>query len=196
MSLSTQIWERFCNCIKVQWVSLLKLENIVSFPWDPVDVPLTPWDPLELLGCPPRPPSTQKYPPWSASITWIALKITKGPTFFFVALSNMVVDPMGRPTRLPWPPGTPKTSLLTQKSNQITKGPIGHLDFTTVYHLSCFKAYHSVHFISRTFLGPWVLFRIKEKCHAQALFKYVCSSLKNGVTKAKNTIRDGGSIAQ
>ena len=177
MSLSTQIWGRFCNCIKVQWVSLLKLENIVSFPWDPVDVPLDPMWPLGTSQVPP-PPSTAFDPKIPSLIPFEPeLKITKGPIkYLFLALSNIYgCRPHGTSytsALTPWDPQDvpldPKTKIVHQGINWSLR----------LYHsfLSCFEVNHTVHLISRTFLGLWVLFRIIEKCHDQALFRYDCSS--------------------
>ena len=59
---------------------------------------------------------------------------------------------------------------MTTRPSQITKRPVDHLDFCTVYPWSCFKAYQpvhwtvsSVHFIPRTFLGQFGLVGIVKK---------------------------------
>ena len=80
---------------------------------------------------------------------------------------------MGPSTRLPQPPGGPARSPswpVTIRPSQITKRPVDHLDFCTVYPWSCFKAYQPVHwtessvnFIPRTFLGQSGLVGIVKK---------------------------------
>ena len=151
---------------------------------------------LGLLGCPLDPLRPKNTP--LDQLRWTALKITKGPIKYNSLRGPIKYGcwPHGTPYTSSLTPGTPKTSLLTQKSNQITKGPIGHLDFTTLLPFVLFQSIYTVHFISRTFLGLLVLFKIIEKCRAQALFRYDCSSSKKrGVTQAKNTIRKGRNTA-
>ena len=103
MSLSTQIWERFCNCIKVQWVSLLKLENIVSFPWDPLDVSLHPMGSLGTPRVPPSTPFDPKIPPLIRLDDINCLKNHQSTYHFFRGLIKYGC----------WPHGTPYTSALT-----------------------------------------------------------------------------------
>ena len=53
-------------------------------------------------------------------------------------------------------PLTPR--IRPDQTRPVTKRPIGHYDFCTVYRWSSLKAYHTAHFISRTFLGRFGLF--------------------------------------
>ena len=73
-------------------------------------------------------------------------------------LSNITVDPIGTPDdplALQDPPGIPLD--LDPQTYSITKRPVGHLDFCRV-SLGLARSYHTLHFISRTFLGQFGLF--------------------------------------
>ena len=50
-----------------------------------------------------------------------------------------------------------KTRSQTRSDQTRIQEPFGHLNFYTVYPLSCLKAHHTPHFISRTFLGQFGL---------------------------------------
>ena len=68
------------------------------------------------------------------------------------------LDPIGTPRRSPCfqdPLGIPLN--LDHQTNSITKRPVEHLDFCRV-SLGLARSYHTLHFISRTFLGQFGLF--------------------------------------
>ena len=128
---------------------------------DPLHTPLTPWDPL---SAPPYPLGPLNIPigPLGPSVDR-----SRSPVLHCkldVALDLMIsrdacLDPLSRP---PWSPGIPYstlwTSLLTDPQTkpdyQVTSWSLRILQS---FPLILFKAYHAVHFISRTFLGQFCL---------------------------------------
>ena len=128
---------------------------------DPLHTPLTPWDPL---SAPPYPLGPLNIPigPLGPSVDR-----SRSPVLHCkldVALDLMIsrdacLDPLSRP---PWSPGIPYstlwTSLLTDPQTkpdyQVTSWSLRILQS---FPLILFKAYHAVHFISRTFLGQFGL---------------------------------------
>ena len=103
-------------------------------PLDPSTSPLTSLDPLAHLYCLANHQRTYQM---SALTPWDPLDIPIDSW-----------DPRSVPSLTP---------LLTLRPSQITNRLVGHLDFCRV-SLGLARSYHTLHFISRTFLGQFGLF--------------------------------------